>query len=235
MNITIITQARTGSTRLPSKILKNIGEDNLLQIHLRRVKKSKLATKFIVATTINASDDIVQEIAIKEGFEVYRGSEHDVLDRYYQAAKKYKSDIIVRVTSDCPLVDSILIDQIIEAHILNKKDFTSNITKRTYPDGLDVEIFNFKVLEIAWLNATDKSDREHVTYYIWKNNNLFSKYEFVNEINYSNIRLTLDYIEDYQLFHTLILKLGYDKEWTEYVEYLYQNKHVLELNKIHIH
>lgn len=235
MNISIITQARTGSKRLPSKILKNIGDVNMLQMHLRRAIKSKLANQFIVATTFNSQDDIISEQAINEGFKVYRGKEDDVLDRYYQAAKKYKSDIIVRITSDCPLIDPILIDKVIEAHIINNKDFTSNISKRTYPDGFDVEVFNFKVLEQAWLEAKDISDREHVTYYIWKNNNHFSKYEFVNEIDYSYIRLTLDYIEDYQLFHTLILNIGYYKSWKEYVEFLIQNKQLLELNKIHIH
>jgi len=234
MKIGIITQARTGSKRLPKKVLKKINDLTFLQIHLRRVIKSKLANIYIVATTDSKKDDIICNLSIDEGFKVYRGSEDDVLDRYYKAAKENKIDVIVRLTSDCPLIDPELIDIIIQKHFSYKKDFTSNVTERTFPDGLDVEVFNFKILEKAWVNSKNKSDREHVTHYIWKNEKIFTNYCFKNKVDYSKYRLTLDYPEDLKLFKSLIKKIGYKNHWTDYVELIKNNKSLYQINKSRI-
>ena len=234
MKIGIITQARTGSQRLPKKVLKKINHLTFLEIHLKRIIKSKLAKSFIVATTKYERDNIISEIAKNLKVDVFRGSENDVLDRYYKAAKKNNLDVIVRVTSDCPLIDPNLIDKIIYKHILNKKDFTSNITKRTFPDGLDVEVFNFETLKRAWVNSKKLDEREHVTYYIWKNRKLFSSFCYENSVDYSKYRLTLDYPEDLELFKKLINKIGYDKPWMDYVYLLENDKQLCKINSTRI-
>jgi spore coat polysaccharide biosynthesis protein SpsF len=221
--IVAITQARMGSTRLPGKVLKIIGNQTLLELHLIRAQKSQLISELILATTTESTDDVIIGISEKMGIPTVRGSESDVLDRYYQAAKKTHADIVVRVTSDCPLIDPIVMDKVIEAHLKNGADFTSNIVNRTYPDGMDVEVFNFPVLEKAWKEAQDPSDREHVTYYIWKNSNgnghnLFTSFDVLSGMgsDYSNIRLTVDYDEDYLKVKSLVETFGPSCGWQEY-------------------
>ena len=137
MKIVIVTQARTGSTRLPNKILKTINNETLLEIHLKRLEKSKLTSEIIVATTDKKEDDLIELVAKKMNLHFFRGSEHDVLDRFYQATKNSKPDYVVRVTSDCPLIDPILIDAIIEQAILQDLDYYTNVLKEQYPDGQD--------------------------------------------------------------------------------------------------
>ncbi len=236
--IIAITQARTGSTRLPNKVLMEVGGKSFLEIHLQRLSKSILIDEIVVATTNKDSDNVIALLCSKLGYSVYRGSEQDVLDRYYRAALFAKADIIVRITSDCPLVDANLIDFIIEEHFSNKNDFTSNIVNRTYPDGFDVEVFNFDVLKRAWEEANMPSDREHVTYYIWKNSNLLNGNKFTslninatNNQNFSHIRLTLDYPEDKVLLEKLIEIDGIEKSWYDYVDTLLKNPSLLEINK----
>lgn len=149
----LITQARTGSTRLPGKVLKEIEGKSLLQIHLNRLSKCKNISNIIVATTINEEDSIIYDKAIAWGFNASRGSETDVLDRFYQAVKDKNADWIVRVTSDCPLIDPELVDQVIEFAQLNNVDYVSNGFENQYPDGQDVEVFKFSALEKAWKEA----------------------------------------------------------------------------------
>lgn len=228
-----------GSTRLPGKVLKKIAGLTMLEIHLNRILKAGQVDQIVLATTDLAHDDAIAEIGENMGLMVYRGSESDVLDRYYHAAIAAEAETIVRVTSDCPLVDPVLIDAMIAAHKENKKDFTSNVVFRTYPDGMDVEIFDFPVLKRAWREATDKSDREHVTHYIWKNSNLlncelFTAYNMAesNGLNHSDIRLTLDYLADYEMFKILIDKLGMERSYEEYVAFLLANRDVLKINSI---
>ena len=236
--VVIITQARTGSTRLPAKVLKKIGDKTILEIHLDRALMVKNANELILATTIDPKDDAIVEIGQRKGIKVYRGSESDVLDRYYQAAKMSNADVIVRITSDCPLNDANVIDSIIEEHLKYNKDFTSNIIERYFPDGLDVEIFNFEALEKAWTEANEQKDREHVTYYIWQNSDLMGKSIFTahnviteNQANYADFRLTLDYTEDFKLFEKLITNLGIYRPWLDYVTFLQQHPEVRALNQ----
>ena len=169
MNIIAISQARVGSKRFPSKILKKINEKSILQIHIERVLKSKKISKLIIATTTNEEDNIVYKLSNFIGVECFRGSEDDVLDRYYNAAKLYNADYIVRITSDCPLIDPELIDEVIESTVNSSYDYGNNVLFNEYPDGQDVEVIKFTVLETAWKNSLLSSEREHVTPYIWKN------------------------------------------------------------------
>lgn len=230
----LVTQARTGSTRLPGKILMEVNGTPLLKIHLDRLKKSKKADKIIVATTICEEDNIIEELAKEWGYEVFRGSENDVLDRFYQAVKKFNPLWVVRVTSDCPLIDPMLVDKVIEAVQLESKDYGSNVINETFPDGQDVEVFKFSALEKAWKEASKSSEREHVTPFIrnnsnLKNENIFSAISYNNNIDYSNIRMTVDEQRDFELIYKVISELGLNKTWLEYTEYIISNK-LLEIN-----
>ena len=233
--IFIITQARMGSTRLPGKIFKKIGDETLLSIHCHRLSKVKNADKIIVATTKSKLDTQVFEWATQNGFLSYAGSENDVLDRFYQAAKPYAPKWIVRVTSDCPLLDPILVEEVIELAKDSKVDYCSNIIVENFPDGQDVEVFTFESLEKAWKEARLPSEREHVTPYIRKNVNnkglsLFTAKNFDCDGDYSEIRMTVDEEIDFQIISKLITDLGKDKTWKEYVDYMFKHR-LVDYNK----
>ena len=229
----LITQARSGSTRLPGKILKKINDESLLEIHLKRLNKCNNVSNIIVATTDKPEDKVIYDYAIDWGFNSFRGSESDVLDRFYQAVKKEKSDWIVRVTSDCPLIDPILVDKLINFAHDNNTDYCSNTLVENYPDGQDIEVFKFSALEAAWKNANLSSDREHVTPYIRNNSDfkgasLFTALNYPCVSNYSKIRMTVDETKDFNLIKILIKDLGTDKTWLEYTNHIIKN----DLNKI---
>ena len=233
-NTILITQARTGSTRLPGKVLKQINGKSLLKIHLDRLKKCKWVSEIIVATTTNNEDQIIFDKAIEWGFSAFKGSESDVLDRFYQAVKDKKADWIVRVTSDCPLIDPVLVDNVIDFVQENNKDYGSNTLIENFPDGQDIEVFKFSALEKAWKNAKILSEREHVTPYIRNNSdvkggNLFSAINFPCDFDFSKIRMTVDEIRDFELIKILINDLGTDKSWLEYTNYIIQNN-LTEIN-----
>ena len=229
----LITQARSGSTRLPGKILKKINDESLLEIHLKRLNKCNNVSKIIVATTDKPEDKVIYDYAIDLGFNSFRGSESDVLDRFYQAVRNEKPDWIVRVTSDCPLIDPELVDSVIRFAKKNNVDYTSNILIENYPDGQDIEVFKYSALEIAWKNAKLCSEREHVTPYIRNNSDfnegsLFSAINFPSPYDYSKIRMTVDETKDLELITNLINDLGTDKSWLEYTNHIIKNN----LNKI---
>ena len=172
--IILITQARTGSTRLPGKILKEIKGKSLLEIHLERLKKCKNVSEIIVATTTNIEDELIYNKSIELGVSSYRGSEFDVLDRFYKSIENKNPDWIVRVTSDCPLIDPKLVDDVITYAIKNNKDYVTNILIEHFPDGQDIEVFKYTALKKAWENAILNSEREHVTPYIKKNSDFLT-------------------------------------------------------------
>ena len=174
INTIIITQARTNSSRLPGKVLKQINGQELLKIHVDRISLSKEANKIIVATTVGAIDDNIERLCNSWNILVFRGSENDVLDRFYKAAKPHNPEWIVRVTSDCPLLDPKLIDAVIKTAKENQVDYCANILIENFPDGQDVEVFRFESLQTAWKNAKLSSEREHVTPYIRENSNFNS-------------------------------------------------------------
>ncbi len=161
-----IIQTRMGSSRLPGKTLADLNGKTMLQWLIDRVRASRHVREIIIATTVEPRDDVLVEFARERGFRVYRGSEMDVMDRFYQTAKRFGVDEIVRVTPDCPLTDPALIDAVVEAHLSGKYDYTSNVVRRTFPDGLEVEVFSFRALERAWREVTRASEREHVTPYL---------------------------------------------------------------------
>lgn len=224
----LVTQARTGSTRLPGKVLKEIEGKSLLQIHLDRLKNCKNVNEIIVATTVNEEDNVIFDKAIEWGYTASRGSESDVLDRFYQAVKDKNPKWIVRVTSDCPLIDSILVDNVIRFVQEKDKDYGSNILVENFPDGQDIEVFKFSALEKAWKEASLQSEREHVTPYLrnnsdYKGGNLFSAVNYPCESDFSKVRMTVDESRDFELIKILINKLGIDKSWKEYTDFIIDN------------
>ncbi|HEV8506593.1 MAG TPA: glycosyltransferase family protein [Chitinophagaceae bacterium] len=235
MKIIAITQARYGSSRLRGKVLEKVAGKELLTIHLERAKRSKKIEKLIVATTDEPEAHRIVQLAMENKCGVYRGSLTDVLDRYYQAAKKEAPDYVVRITSDCPLIDAEIIDEIIDCCIRGGFDYCSNTLHRTFPDGEDVEIFRFIALERAWKEAVLQSDREHVTPYIWRNStvngrSIFTSYNYSTDEDFSGIRITVDEPADLQLIQRLILALGDDKGWKDYVHFLMKNPEVMDIN-----
>ncbi len=234
LNTVLITQARLGSTRLPGKVLKKINGESLLKIHLSRLSSCKRVSEIIVATTLNNKDSIIFDKAIKWGFSSTRGSESDVLDRFYQTVKSKNVNWIVRVTSDCPLIDPDLIDDIIDFAIKKNVDYCANILIENFPDGQDIEVFKFSALEKAWKNAKLLSEREHVTPYIRNNSdfnsgNLFTALNYSCENDFSKIRMTVDEVKDFELIKILIDKLGTKKSWQEYTDYIIYNN-LFEIN-----
>jgi len=217
-------------------VLKKVNGKELLRIHLDRLSNAKLVDEIVVATTIESADNEIYELVKNWGFAVFRGSEDDVLDRFYQSVNqlKYKPIWIVRVTSDCPLIDPELVDEVIEFAQKNDLDYAANVLIGSYPDGQDVEVFKFSALKKAWKQAVLKSDREHVTPFIRNNSDfnggtLFKAKDFTCQKDFSKIRMTVDEVQDFVLIEKLINELGTDKNWLTYSKYIIDNN-LFEIN-----
>ena len=205
--IAVIIQARMNSNRLPGKVMMKIKNKPLLHYVLNQIRYSNLVEKIIVATTDLTDDDIIEEFVLKEGIDCYRGSSKDVLDRYYQCAKEFKIETIVRISADCPLIEPNIIDVVIRKFLDGKYDYVTNSLTRTFPYGMDVEIFSFKTLENAWKNAKLPSEREHVTPYIYNHLKEFKKFNVTNSENFSNLRIVVDRENDFQLIKKILSKI----------------------------
>lgn len=236
MRIITIIQARLASTRLPNKILKKLKPGkSALECMIKRVSGSSLVTDIIVATTENPIDQKLISYLKKIGQKYFVGKEDDVLDRYYQAARAVgaqSSDIIVRLTSDCPVIDPRVIDTVINRYLKGGYDFvTDSLEPYSYPDGMDVEVFSFKNLKKAWREAVLPSHREHVTFYFWQNPKLFKIYYVKNNKNLSGYRLTLDYKEDYLLLKKIYGHFNdYDFAMQDILDYLDANPDIRNIN-----
>lgn len=236
MNIVAITQARFGSSRLPGKVLLKIGNKTLLHIHLERILKSKKISKLKVATTLEPESIEIIKVTSALNLECYQGSLNDVLDRFYQTAKNEQPDYVVRLTSDCPLIDAEVIDSVVDLCLAENLDYCSNTLDPTFPDGIDVEVFRWQALQDAWKNATLSSDREHVTPYIWRNSTVHNKTlyrskNYYSADDFSNIRLTVDEPADFNLVSTLVNQIGDNKAWQDYVTVLIENPQLFSLNQ----
>mgnify|MGYP000926538114 FL=1 len=235
MNKVVIVQARLGSTRLPSKVLKDLSGKPVLYHVLERIKKTKLVDNIVIATTDLDSDEPLIEYLRENKIDYYRGSSEDVLSRYYESALQYKADIIIRITSDCPLIDPIVIDEIIKIYLENNNyDYVSNTLMRSFPRGLDVELFTFDALKKSFLKAEKKWEREHVTPYIYTNRDLFNVFNFTNKTDQSFFRWTLDTPEDYQLIKEIYDSLYNEGKifTTEEVISLFRNRpELIDINK----
>ena len=198
-----------GSTRLPGKVLMLLDKKHtVLDYLINQLKHSKLLGKIIIATTNLEEDDVIVNFAKKNEIEYFRGESDDVLDRYYQCAKNFSSNNIVRITSDNPLVDPTIIDDLIRNYQKIRCDYAATHLIRTYPFGLEGEIFSFYALEKTWKEAKLPSEREHVTPYMKKNSNIFKQFNLKNKIKVPMFRLTIDREEDLKLFRIVISKIS---------------------------
>lgn len=234
MKILAIIQARTGSARLPGKVLQRLEGLTVLEHVIKRVKASHLVDQVIVATTVNQEDLAIVKICAELNVGVYCGSEVDVLDRYYQAARLFQADQIVRITSDCPLMDPQIIDKVVKRHLKEKSDYTSNVLKETFPDGEDVEVVTFAALKKAWLSAKLTSEREHVTPFIRNNPEMFRLASLENAVNLSAKRWTLDNQEDMLFIQKIYNNLYAAKPLfglTDVLDFLKKHPETEELNQ----
>lgn len=229
-------EARMTSSRLPGKVLlPAIGKVSMLEFMLNRVKQSILIDDIIVATTVNRTDDPIVELCTNLGIKSFRGSEDDVLSRVLNAHKTLNSDIIVELTGDCPLIDPDVIDQIIKEYLNNEFDYVSNSHIRSYPDGFDVQVFSFDVLEEVDRKANEQYDRENVSSYIYRSGNYnLGKIVANKELFWPDLRVTLDDKGDYLLIKKIIEKLykekGYLFKAIDVINLIKDNIHLLELN-----
>lgn len=226
-------QARTGSSRLPKKVLAKIENKPMIWHVINRVKKIKSVKQIALITTKNESDKILLEIAKKNNIIGFAGDENDVLKRHYQCALKINADPIIRITGDCPLIDPALVEKILRFYLNSNYDYVSNTIIPTFPDGLDTEIFSFATLKKIIHQAKLKSEREHVTIYITKNKKLFKIFNYKNEKDLSQFRWTVDRKQDLKLVRTIYSKMKPKTIFTmdDVLKIISQNPHLLKINK----
>jgi spore coat polysaccharide biosynthesis protein SpsF len=233
MKIVAIIQARMGSSRLPGKVLMDLEGATVLDRVLSRLGRSQLIDESLVATTIEPADEAIVEHGKRTGWNVFRGSEQDVLDRYYQAAKYIKADVVVRITSDCPVIDPEVTDATIRAFLDRRADYASNIRVRTYPRGLDTEVMTMQALERAWVESTKPYQREHVTPYIHENPGKFKLHGIENEVDCSEHRWTVDTPEDLQLLRAIYARFDGrdDFGWREILKLVEGDPSLADINR----
>ena len=227
-----IIQARMGSSRLPGKaLMKSDSGKPLLYYVINQLRYCSKIKNLVIATTTNQEDDEIEKFANNNSVNVFRGKEKDVLDRYFQCAKKYSFSTIVRITADCPLIDPQIVDKVIEQFFSENCDFATNTLTRTFPIGTDVEVFSFSALNNAWENAQLPSEREHVTPYFHNKEN-FKIINVENDKNISNLRLTVDRIEDVELIKQILNNISINPIHLEDILELFSQKpELIEINK----
>ncbi len=237
MKVLAITQARYGSTRLPAKILKEVDGKTLLEIHLRRILQARCISGLKIATTDEEGSRFIVAVADKVGVSYHKGSVDDVLSRFYHTAAPEQPEWVIRFTSDCPLIDPTIIEDIVAFAVAHDYDYVHTDPK-CFPDGLDTEVMRFSALERAYQEANLTSEREHVTPYIWKNGtarggSLFKTFDFQNKegvYDASDYRITIDEPEDFEVLKALIQALGPDRYWKEYIDYLLAHPEIKRMN-----
>lgn len=230
-----IVQARMGSERLPGKVLKPLSSGfTLIDCHLERLKRSRAIKRIIVATTTDQDDNVLVQHLEDRGVEVFRGSHHDVLDRYYRCAKNIQADYILRTTSDCPLIDPRLIDGLASEYFLAPLHLDyADISHKCIPRGFDAEIVTYGALEKAFNLATDASEREHVLPFIWKRPDNFKVHSYRPNIKGSDLRLCVDEPEDLKLIEQIFSKMPSvsEKSCEEVIAFLRKNPSFTKINK----
>lgn len=208
MKTVAIIQARIGSTRLPGKVMQDLNGATMLARVVNRTRQAASLSDVMVATSTEAGDQAVVEESARLGVPCFRGSEDDVLDRYYRAALTTGADVVVRITSDCPLIDASVIDKTVREFESQRPDYASNTLRRSYPRGLDTEVFTIDGLERCWREAKDSYQRIHVTPYFYQNPALFRLHSVEGERDFSANRWTVDTPEDLQFVRKIYKRLG---------------------------
>ncbi|HAM53751.1 MAG TPA: acylneuraminate cytidylyltransferase [Nitrospiraceae bacterium] len=242
MKILAVVQSRCGSTRLPGKVMLPLAGKEALVRLVERVQRSTLLTHTVVATTTATEDDIILDLCGREGFACFRGHPTDLLDRHYRAGLAFGADVVVKIPSDCPLIDPAIIDRVIAFYKVNcgSFDFVSNLHPPSYPDGNDIEVIPMQVLEAAWEAAEKTFEREHTTPFIWDNPDRFriGNVTWETGLDYSmSHRWVLDYWEDYQFIKRVYEEL-YSENPTfrmeDILHLLTEKLHIGEINKRHV-
>ena len=238
--VVVIIQARMGSTRLPGKVLLDLGGKPMLARVVSRCRQATMVDQVVIATSDDPSDDAIENYCLAQGYPCFRGSLHDVLDRYYQAARQFEASIIVRITADCPLIDPAVIDQVVSALIggeqESKLDFVANRLpppwKRSYPIGLDVEVCTFSALERAWKEAKEAHQREHVMPYLYEQEGRFQVLVLNHIPDYGDLRWTVDTPEDLALIRQIYSRFdgGDGFSWMDVIELFQHEPALAEIN-----
>jgi spore coat polysaccharide biosynthesis protein SpsF len=232
VRVVAIIQARMGSTRLPGKVLKDIGGETVLARVVNRTRRARLLDQVVVGTSLLPADDAIVEECDRLSVARFRGDEVDVLDRYYRAAQKLAAEAVVRITADCPLVDPEVIDATVRAFIDQKPDYASNSLVLTYPRGLDVEVLMVAALARAWRDAKESHQRVHVTPYLYENPQVFKILSLTAERDYSKYRWTVDTAEDLDMVRTVYARFGNrdDIRWREVLGLMGREPRLAEVN-----
>ena len=232
MRIVTIIQARMGSTRLPGKVMKDLGGATVLAQVINRLRRATLVGEVVVATTHDAADDVIVEECDRLSVAFFRGEQKDVLDRYYRAAHAFGAEAVVRITSDCPLIEPETTDRTISTFLDRRPDYASNAIQRTYPRGLDTEVMTSDALARTWREAREPYQRSHVTAYIYENPEKFDIVSVSGEADYSRHRWTLDTPEDLKFIRAVYERFGNDPNvyWRDVLALLECEPQLLELN-----
>lgn len=232
MRIVTIVQARMGSKRLPGKVMKDLGGATVLARVVHRLRRAALSGEVVIATTRDPADDVIVKECDRLSVAFFRGEEKDVLDRYYQAARNFSADAIVRITSDCPLIEPETTDKVIRAFLDLCPDYASNALDRTYPRGLDTEIMTAETLDRAWTEARAPYQRSHVTSYIYENPDEFAIMRVTGDVDYSHYRWTVDTPEDLEFIRAVYGRMGNNPDfyWRDVLALLEREPELVRLN-----
>lgn len=235
MKVVAIIQARMGSTRLPGKVLLDLVGEPMLARVVKRTRRAQMLDEVVVATTVRPADEAIERLCSERSWPCFQGSEEDVLDRYYQAALAHRAEAVVRITSDCPLIEPEIVDRVVQEFLDAQPDidYVSNIfPKRMFPRGLDTEVVRFDVLEKVWYEDHDPAWREHVTPYICRHPELFNIHSIANEVDLSHMRWTVDTIEDLEFVQCIYGYFGHDHfSWREVLSVLDEHPKWIEINQ----
>jgi len=232
LKVVAIVQARMGSTRLPGKVLGDIQGHPMLSRVIERTRSAQTLDDVLVATTTDPADDPIVALCREHAMPYFRGSELDVLDRYYQAALAHNAAVIVRITSDCPLIDPQVVDKVVSAFLAAKCDYASNCVLRTYPRGLDTEVIGFRALERAWREARQPYERSHVTPYLYQTPGRFNILSVTGDEDYSAQRWTVDTPEDMKLVRAIYARMrGRNFLWKDVIKLLEREPELAKINR----
>ena len=232
MKIVTIIQARMGSSRLRGKVMADLGGDTVLERVVHRVRRSQFAAEVVIATTTNAIDDIIVEECSRLSVACFRGAEFDVLDRYYRAACAYRADAVVRICSDCPMIEPEVTDTVVRSFLEQGAEYASNTVIKTYPRGLDTEVMTMDALDRTWRGAKQLYQRSHVTPYIYENPADFEIAYVTGSTDYSRYRWTLDTPEDLAFMRAVYARFQNDDRlyWRDAIALLECEPGLVELN-----
>jgi spore coat polysaccharide biosynthesis protein SpsF len=235
VKVVAIIQARMGSTRLPGKVLLDLAGEPVLARVVERVLRAQTLDRAVVATTIQPADEAIARLCAERGWPCFRGSEEDVLDRYYHAAAAHRADVVVRITSDCPLIEPEVVDRVVREFLERQPglDYAANtLPPRTFPRGLDTEVMCFDALERAWREDKNPAWREHVTPYIYRNPGIFRLHGVINEVDLSHMRWTVDTPQDLAFVRCIYEHLSHDCfSWHQVLAALQEHPEWLEINR----